>query len=516
MSVIRKNIAWLFVSQVLTWVMTLVVLTQIPDHLGDEGYGTFAYVVGYIGFFTLIVGLGSSTYLAREIARDHSVAGPYVFNAVLMKFVLVVVFSAVALGLAVMLGDRGETLLLMAIGCIGMLFQALNEVFGGSLAGMERLAKPAMWMVVQVYVQAILGLYLVVVLGLGVVAYGTVMSLAVVVPMVACGVMLWPRIRGHMRLDLGVWRKLVVGGIPLLALTVFNLIYGTVDIPILKQMAGTRDVGWYAVALRWAGLPIFVATAVMSAYFPSFSAHGNPVTPQYAPLVNRATRLVSLATIPAAVGLALISSDLFHLVYNHKYDDAIPAMVILCFSIPLIAIDSVLASALIAAERMNRYIAVSVIAAVINPIGCIVLINVTLDRYDNGAIGTAIMTVATELIVLVGALKFRLPGVLDRATVSSLARTVLASLVMVPVVVAANDLPVPVQIVLGAITYAVAAIVLGALTRDEVRAGTRQVSAIIGRFNPRRKEPPAGPDGSNVQEKGAATPGDDATLPSEL
>jgi O-antigen/teichoic acid export membrane protein len=512
--VIRKNIAWLLISQVLTWVLTLVVLAKIPALLSDEELGTLAATVGYVGFFTVIGGLGSSTFLAREIVRDHRVAGAYVFNAVVMKCVLAAMLSVIAIGLAMLLGNRGDTLLLIVIGCAGMFVMVISEVFGGSLGGMERLAKPAMWTVVQAYVHGLLGLLVVAVLGMGVIAYGVVTTFAVLIPTVACGVMVWPVVRGHMRLDFRLWRQMLFGGIPLMALALCNLIYGTVDTPILHEMAGPRDVAWYAVGQRWAGLPIFVATAVMAAYFPAFSAHGNPVTPQYAPLVNRAIRLVALATIPAAVGLALVSADVLQLAYHHKYDEAIPVMVILALNIPLIALDSVLASALIAARRTSRYIMVAVIAAVINPIGCIVLINVTMDRYGNGAIGASIMTVATESIVLAGALKFRLPGVLDRRTVENLARIVVATTAMVPFVLLANDLPVPFQIAVGAASYAVAAMALRAVGGDEVRAGIGQVAGIVGRFNPLRKAPDAGEP--EADDQAAAGPSLDSAVRSEI
>ncbi len=467
MGVIRRNIVWLGVSQVFTWVMTLLVLGKIPDALGNE-FGGFAYAACYVGFFALLACLGCGAYIGRAVARDDSVVGHYVFNAVLMKLVLVAVLAAAAIGLSVLLGNSTQTRLLIGIGCLGMLLQALGDVFAGALGGMQRVAKPALWVTVQVYVQALVGLYVVVVLGGGVVAFAAVMTFSSAIPVIAWGVMLWPRVRGHMRLDGPTWRRLFVGGVPLVMVALFTMIYGTVDVFILHQMAGDRDVSWYAVAQRWSGLPMFVASAVVASYMASLSANGNPVTPQFAPLVNRATRLVSMVTLPGAVGLALVASDLLHFAHGHSFDEAIPATVILSFGIPLIALDTVLASALIAAQRMNRYIAVAVIAAVVNPLGCVVLIDLTLDRYDNGAIATALMSVATELIVLVGALRFRLPGVLDRPTVGNLARIAIAAAAMAPVVVAANDLPVVVQAVLGAVTYAGALVAFGAVSRDEL------------------------------------------------
>ena len=131
----------------------------------------------------------------------------------------------------------------------------------------------------QVYVQAGVGI-LVLALGWGVTAYAIVVSAATVIPMVACAVMLWPMVRGHMRLDWRIWRVLVVGGVPLLVLSSFNLV-GTIDVPILHSISGDEAVGWYVLAYRWAGTPIFIATAVVAAFFPQFSSEGATMTDRF-------------------------------------------------------------------------------------------------------------------------------------------------------------------------------------------------------------------------------------------
>ena len=67
-----------------------------------------------------------------------------------------------------------------------------------------------------------------------------------------------------------------------MALAFFNLIYGTIDVPILDFISGDDAVAWYAVAYRWVGIPVFIATAVVAAYFPRFSAHGKARSPEFA------------------------------------------------------------------------------------------------------------------------------------------------------------------------------------------------------------------------------------------
>lgn len=480
MSLIGKNIFWLLVSQLATWTATLISLVIVPNSLGSTDFGTYGYAVGYVQFFTLIAGLGTSTYLSRAVARDESIVGPYVWNAVLLKLVLTGVLTLAALGIAVALGNRGTTLALIAIGCGGMLFFLLNEVFSGTLIGMQRMARPAMWTVAQVYFQTVFGV-IVLLLGLGVIAYATVMALGTVIPAVATALMVRPMMRGHRHLDFGIWRLLVLGGIPLVMLSFFNLIYGTVNVPILHTIAGDDPVGWYVLALRWAGIPVFISTTVIMAFFPAFARHGNPMTAEFAPLVNKAIHMVLYVTVPASIGIALVADDLIRLIYQDGFDSSIVLIQILAIQIPIATMDSVLASALVAADRLNRYLYVSAVAAALNPIACVIAINITQERYGNGAIGAAAVMVATETWVMIGALILKAPGVMNRETNLRIARVGVAGAAMALAVLLASSLPLPAQITIGVATYGLASLAFGAISVVELRQAGRQMGESMRR-----------------------------------
>ena len=274
-----------------------------------------------------------------------------------------------------------------------MAFVVFNEVYLGALAGMEIMAKPAALQVAQVYVSSLLGL-LVLVLDWGVIAYGAVFALASIIPLIGNRLLLQRHLHGpRPPADPEVWRMLIRAGIPLMALTFFNLIYGTIDVPILDFISGDDPVAWLALAYRWVGIPLFMATAVVAAYFPRFSAHGKAQTEEFPRLVNRAIRLVLLVAVPAALGLALVADDLIATIYDVQWEPTVPLIQILALQIPIAAMDTILATALIASDRHHKYLWVSASAAVLNPVACVVLIHWADRNYDNGAIGAAIVGV---------------------------------------------------------------------------------------------------------------------------
>ena len=98
MSAVNRNLVWLLISQ--------------AGDVGDEPSSRCSSCLGswarrrsartassvaYVGFFGLAVGLGTSTFLVREIARDHSVVPSYLFNAMVLKLVLTTVLGGVAM-----------------------------------------------------------------------------------------------------------------------------------------------------------------------------------------------------------------------------------------------------------------------------------------------------------------------------------------------------------------------------------------------------------------------------------
>jgi O-antigen/teichoic acid export membrane protein len=309
--------------------------------------------------------------------------------------------------------------------------------------------------------------------------YALVVMLAAAIPLVANSVLIWPYVRHSRQVDPRLWRVLVRGGLPLLVLTGFGLIYGTLDVPLLEFIAGSREVGWYALAYKWVSIPIFMSTAVVAAYFPRFASLGKANSPEFPVQVNRAILFTTVVAVPAAVGLGVVAADLLGFFYSEDFSKSVPLMQILAIHIPVAAVDTILAMSLIAIDRQRKYIVVAGCAAVLNPIACIIAIHVTMRTHDNGAIGAAIVTVATEVLILAAALVIRPAGVMDGATQWMCVRIVGAGLAMGAVVLIASDLALPIQILLGILVYAAASVALRTVAVSDARRIVGQVAGAV-------------------------------------
>lgn len=139
-----------------------------------------------------------------------------------------------------------------------------------------------------------------------------------------------------------------------------------------------------------------------------------------------------------------------------------------------------LGAALMAGDRQKQWVSVGAIAAVFNPLLNLFAIPMSVKAFGNGAVGASVITVATELVMLCGALcLMRRYNVPDRQTVGFVVRCAVACAAMVGVVILSRGTWLPARIVVGMVTYGLASLALGTLSANEVGRGFFQVLAVM-------------------------------------
>jgi O-antigen/teichoic acid export membrane protein len=470
---IQRNLWWLLLSQAATWIVSVATLLIAPRVLGDDAFGQLIFVIVYISFFDLIATMGTNTFLVKAIAREPGNAGRYLVNAVVMKLVMTIVLIAVALGLGALMYLPATTMQLIGAYSIGLLLTIVGGTIGAALTGLQMMGGLARWNMIQGYVGGLLSLAILVNHG-SLIAYALVLNASFVISIPPNLRRLWPHLQGERRLDIKMWPEILKGGFPFFILAALLVVYGTIDVPILQALTGSEEVGWYAVAYQWVSMGAFFAVIVANAYFPALSAEGVKTNRAFASLANRALRLAVLVATPAAIGIALVADPFLTLVYSGRFHQAIPLLRILALHIPIVSVDIILGSVAMASDRQRQWVMVSVAAAVFNPLLNLAAVPEAERLFHNGAIGAAIVTVLTELILMAGAL----------------ARVVLASLAMVPVVLALSSAPLPVQVLAGVVTYALASVALRTIS---IEPGWRWVAERSRRIVLRTSLPPGRP-----------------------
>ncbi|MCL4509154.1 MAG: flippase [Chloroflexi bacterium] len=460
MRLIAQNLTALLGSQVATWMIGLVMVVFVPHYLGAERFGDLSFALYYVGFFALIVGMGTNRFLTKEIARDPARLASYALNTLLLKIPLALVASVSAVLVALVLGKDDQALRLIAVACVAMIVSALNATVVSALQGIEEMRWPAFWGSVERYL-TVLGTIVVITRQFGLPAIVLVQGAASTVSLLANGTQLLRSRRAAVRLKVSHWPMLLRGGFPFLLADTALMVYGSIDIPMLSFMTSNVVVGWYVLAYRLAGLPIFLPVLVMTAFYPALSVQAVADPARFARLANQALRLVGYSCIPMAAGMILVAhSILVALRYPPEFASAVPLIRILSLHIPIVGMTTLLGAAIAANDRQSRYVTISCLAAIINPLLNLLAIPLAANRLGDGAVGAAVVTVATEAVMLAGAIALRPAGVLDRPTVRFLWRCVLACLPMAGVVLLAATLPLAMQVLAGVATYGAASLLL--------------------------------------------------------
>ena len=150
--------------------------------------------------------------------------------------------------------------------------------------------------------------------------------------------------------------------------------------------------------------------------------------------------LVFILGIAVSVATAIGAAPVIHLMYGSAYDNAVPVMVILAFCIPFMYLGIVFGQVLVAAGRPTVLTIFLVVGGLVNAGLNVVLVPLFQHHHGNGAIGSAISLLVTEVLITVAGFVVVGRHVLDRASWSRALRTFLATAAMFVVAFLLRDL----------------------------------------------------------------------------
>lgn len=466
---LMRNVLALGAGQMFTLVFSSVLTVLLPRYLGDEQLGMVATAASLTGFCGLIASLGINAYLAKEVARHGPRGHLSVLNALVTRAPLTAAACLLAVTVAVLLGYDPLTRWLVAIFCLGVVFGSIGGVLVGTLQGLQEMRWVALGDVVGK------GLLLA---GVGAVIWGDhgLVALALVWQLAALGgiaVYLVPLFRQRAlggRIDRHAWRQLVTGSMPFFIWQAALMVYGQIDVVLLSIFTHAAVIGWYSAAYRIIGIPTFVPAIVTSASFPALSQSAKRDLSMFCAIARRSLHAVLLLTIPTSLGIIVLTESMLSFFgYPSEFRNSIPLITILSLSVPLVAADMVIGTSINALDRQRAWAMTGVAAALLNPAVNVVLIPLFQHRFHNGAIGAAIVTVLTEVFMMVMGLRLLRGEVFDRGSVLFALKCVAAALVMAAAVWLARGLFLPLTVALGASVYFAASFAVGTLSMRDLQ-----------------------------------------------
>lgn len=465
---VGRNVAHMLNAQVVTWVVALVTSAVVPRFLGPALVGQLRLAGSLWLIGGIFVSLGTQRFLQLEIARSATrglrLVGP---TLVLLTLTFALVASVLA-GYVALTSSNSTFVVIMCFSGFVALLTTWTDTYRTSFVGLEQMAVPAL---ADASARIATGVLTIALLALGTGVYG-LLSASVIA---SSGLLAVLATRFHRISPIIVrgWRRaapeIVRGSLPFMFAGAALVVYQQVDIVVISWAAGEEDLGWYGTADTLFGSLLFPAVVLTSTIFPTLGRLGAGNGEEMRALVSRTFAALVVVAVPIGFGTSLIAPSFAPLLYGEKFRETGDVLVILG-PVVVLTFGTILFGAVAQAiGRVRFWTTLLLVSATLTVPLDLVLVPWSRDRFDNGAIGGAMAYVVTEAFQFTVGLCLIAPYLLNRTTVWRVTRVVLAGLIMVAAGLPLRDSFIALPIVVSAIVYAAALLVLRALSDDERR-----------------------------------------------
>lgn len=488
-SVTRGALA-LLGTQPLTWGSSLLTTIALPRLMGADLLGQVTVAMTIAGLGATATSLGISEYLVRRVAQHPASLRQDAGVALLVQTVPTLVGALV---IALCLPAEAFSLAdhrLLFVALLGMLISPAQTVLLSSFRGREMHAQYAWFNAAGVVVGQVGGL-LALLAGADALAYVAILGGATIgTTIVGWQVSrLRPTLPTSTHLVIQECRAALWGSFPFLAWLVVQSVTGGIDRVLLGLLVPAAEVGWYAAAYRIFSIPVFIPTLIMTPLFPALSRSARE--PEIIRrTVAKTARIVVLIVVPLCAGIIVVAPGIPSILgWPGDFANASPLIAILSLQLPIISLDMVLGSVLMAIGRQGRWVVVGIIAAVLKIGLNFAAIPVFENLMGNGAIGASVVTLLAELWMFFGALILIPKDLLDLRVARDIGWIFLAGLAAAVVGSILLHVGLVLAVVGCTITYLLMVMSFRALKMEDLRPVSDRVLAIAQATarNPRRQ-----------------------------
>ena len=398
---VARNAFYLVLGQAVTTALAILFSAALGRTLGARDFGVYFLISSFAAFAYVLVDWGQQFYVIREVARQPERGSLLLGTALVLRTAgaaAVVVPSGLA---AWALGYDALTCWYAVFFIVVSLPFFLAQSYGMVFRARDRMGLDA-WVSVANKI-ALLGLALAALaLGKGLPGVLAAQGLAGLLAL-AIAARLYRRVTtGSLRYSPQVAREVLVGGSAFFITVAASSFQPYIDAVVLSKLAPVDVVGWYGAAKNIMGTMVAPAVILGAASFPRLARAAHDAS--FKAEVRAAQRPILWFGALAAIGTFLFADDAIAIVYGQQQFG--PSAIILKVYAPgylLLFTNILLGNVFFALGRAKAFSVVKVASVVVSTALELVLIPLFQQRAGNGGIGVVAAFVASEVVVLGGA-----------------------------------------------------------------------------------------------------------------
>jgi O-antigen/teichoic acid export membrane protein len=467
---VAKNTTLLFAARIIDNLAGLILIAMLTRFLGFELYGRYAWILAWVTLFQPVINFELDKILIREVSSDHSAAGKYMGNVLMIKWcLLTVVFGALAL---YVYGSDLPPMIKYAFYFIifSEAFYHHAMVFLAVFNAFERMEYDAMLTLVFRGLSLLL-IGLTIVTGRHYILVFVALAISNLMRTALGGFIAFRKFgRPVFKPDFALWRYLL-GQAYFLSIASFIAVgMFRIDIFLLPKTWLGGSYSWVAMFQVPHSLILqlqIVPFAFGCALFPLMSRCGRDDREGLRDLYRDAFRLLFLISIPITFLLIFFAPLIIRIMCPEVAQQSVHTLMILAVSVIPLFFHALFSNVLISIKKQKGVLLASIAGFVINAVMDILLIP------SWGPVGAAMGKICAYLLVSIG-LYFYVTRELGRLHLASIIlKPLLAGLAAGVVLYAARDYNLYVVGLAGCASYVLFLFLLRSFTqrdRDMVRA----------------------------------------------
>lgn len=485
---IAKNASVLMASQLITWALALLLTIFLPRYLGVEAIGRLHLANSLWAIMMIFITFGMDILLTKEIARTPERTSEFLANTTVLRIGIYLIGFGVMAIYARIANYPPETILVIYIIGISSLAGVITGGVQSALQGLERMEFMSIADIIAKAFVTVVAIILLL-MGYNVVAIAIVVVFGATISLVIQAYALNRLQPLKFKFDLNVMKWMLAAGFPFLIMYSFLTIYQQVDIVIISILVDEKGVGWYGAADRLFGTLLFAPGVFISAIFPALSRMHASGSGNIRNLIGKSFDLMMLMCVPIGLGLATVAQPFVVLLYGPDFAKSGPILSIMGIVLIMTYLNILLGYLLISTDRQNAWTVVMAVATLATIPLDLLLVPWCERMFGNGAMGGALAFVVTEGGMLAIGLWLIPRGNLGRSNAVRAVKVLLAGFIMVAVTWWLRDKFILLPIILGAVSYVAAIVLLRVIPHEDWVLFQELSRSLLNRFKDRSAQP---------------------------
>lgn len=386
---LRSGATRIAASQIVRRGCRMLALLVAARVLGPSQFGLYTVLLTVSEIVAIFSGTGYADYLTREVARDTSSKHLTIRLAVLRAAYLSA-GVACATALLWVLGFSKPAITGTAFMGLALLPRTVNELGQGIVRGHQRFGRLIVIEALQ-GAALLIGVTVFLIRGAGIRGLIIVEIVAALVGAVAA-VVISLGLAGESRKVSNDWRELIRNTFAFNLYPLIVNVYDRADVLLLSRLASDAAVGIYGLPYRIFSTLQIIPYGLMSALLPRLS--GARWSPDSEKLISAVLRRTFAAALLLILAVMLLASPAARLLLGARYAGADVVLKILIWAVPLVFINSIFNTILLAMNRERVFLLTATVCTVINISANVIVIPIYSYR------GAAAVTVFTELALV--------------------------------------------------------------------------------------------------------------------